>query len=326
MIKENNGKKLDVTIVTINWNVTNKLQKCIDSVLDTCKDIRYEMFIIDNNSQDMDFNEIIRKYSKYKQLKFIKNDKNEGALVLNKIQNQISGRYLLILGPDTILKKNTVRELIKFMDSKADAGAATGKLLNPDGSPQLYYYRFWDISMVFYVDNIVGQMIDRFLFSHKKLRYYFGYDLDVSSTIEIEQPPGACLILRPELVLEDEYIIDPNFPFYYNDVDLCKRIWKKGYKIYLVPSAEVIHDHGSSFKKADPIWKKKEYVKSQIRYFKKHHKSKVWLLKTMIIINYLILIGTSILLTVYSKRKYSDGLLKEKIKTMLWIVWGVLIW
>jgi len=324
MKRLDNGKKLDVTIVTINWNVTDKLQKCIDSVLDTCKDIRHEMFIIDNNSQDMDFDEVIRKYSKYEQLRFIKNDKNEGALALNKIQNQINGRYLLILGPDTILKENTVRELIKFMNSRTDAGAATGKLLNPDCSPQLYYFKFWDLSMVFYVDTIFGKLIDSILLSQRKRKYYLGQNLDINSIIEIDQPPAACLILRPELILDDGYIIDPEFPFYYNDVDLCKRIWNKGYKIYLVPTAEVIHDHGSSFKRADSYWKDMEYIKSQIKYFRKYHQNKVWLLKLIILFDYVVRIPIYILL--YFLQRYSYISLKKKMKAGFQIIKGVLKW
>ena len=321
-----NEKKLDVTIVTINWNVTDKLQKCIDSVINTCNDIKYKMFIIDNNSQDINFNDIIKKYLKYKQLKFIKNNVNEGALALNKIRDKIQGRYLLILGPDAILKRNTVKELIKFMDSKIDAGAASGKLLNPDGSPQLYYFKFWNLSMVFYINTIFGRIIDQIFFSNKKRRYYLGQDLNTDSVIEIDQPPGACLIVRPELVIKDGYIIDPEFSFYYNDVDLCKRIWNKGYKIYLVPSAEVIHNQSSSFKKADPVWKIKEYTRSQIKYFRKYYKNKVWLLKAIIILNCLFLIFAYTLLIINPKRKISVNLLKENIKTMLWMVGGVLRW
>ncbi|AEH25419.1 glycosyltransferase family 2 protein [Pyrococcus yayanosii] len=322
---QSRNKRLDVTIVTVNWNVTDKLQKCIDSVIHTCRNVQYEMFIIDNNSEDADFSEVIRKYSNHSQLIFIRNEKNEGALAINRIQDRIRGRYLLILGPDTILKENTIKNLIKFMDTMPNAGAATGKLLNPDGSPQLYYFRFWDIKMVFYINTIIGHIIDRFLFSYKKRRYYLGHNLDVNSLIEVDQPPGACLILRPEIVLKDGYIIDPQFPYYYNDVDLCKRIWDRGYKIYLVPNAEVIHDHGSSFKKADPEWKTLEFIKSQIRYFRKYHRNKVWLLKLIIILDYALRVFMLSLLYLFGK-KYPRAISKRKIKTAFQVIRGVLKW
>lgn len=325
-MKEQSNKELDVTIVTINWNVTDKLQRCINSVLDSCEDIHYEMFVIDNDSHDADFSEVIHKYSKHKQLIFIKNDSNEGGLAMNKIQDRIKGRYLLILGPDTILKKDTVNELIKFMDYRVDVGAASGKLLNLDGTPDLYCTMFWSIPMVFYIHTIIGRIIDRSLFSYKKSRYYFGQDLDVNSLIEIDQPSGACMILRPELVLDDGYIIDSQFPFYYNDVDICKRIWQKGYKIYLVPTAEVFHAHKSSFKIADPAWKDKEHIKSLIKYFKKYHQNEVWLLKTIIFSNCVLRICGYILLILSPKRRYTLISLKEKIKTTFLLTIDVLKW
>ena len=329
MKKQESEKKLDATIVTINWNVTDKLQRCIDSVIDSCESLRYEMFIIDNNSQDMDFNEVIHRYSKYRQLIFIKNKKNEGGLANNKIQDRIRGRYLLFLGPDTILKENTVRELIKFMDSRANAGAASGKLLNPDGSPQLYYYKFWNISMVFYVQTIIGSILDRFLFSRKKRKYYFNQDLNTNCLIEIDQPAGACFIIKPELILRDGYITDPDFPFYYGDVDLCKRIWNRGYKIYLVPTAEVIHDRRqSSFKKADPLWKRNESVKSQIKYFGKYHPEKVQLLKAIILFDSLSRMARALLKIIRKMRaqKNTRYLFDKKVMAEIRIIWRVLKW
>lgn len=330
MKKQDSEKKLDVTIATINWNVTDKLQRCIDSVIDSCENLRYEMFVIDNNSQDMDFNEVIHRYSKYRQLIFIKNEKNEGGLALSKIQDRIRGRYLLFLGPDAILKENTVRELIKFMDSRADAGAASGNLLNPDGSPQLYYFKFWNISMVFYVSTTIGRTLDRFLFSRKKRKYYFNQDLNVNRLIEVDQPPGACLIVKPELLLRDGYIIDPDFSFYYNDVDLCKRIWNRGYKIYLVPTAEVIHDrHQSSFQKADPIWKRKEGLKSEIKYFRKHHPEKVQLLKAIRLFDSLSKMGLYLLSEMIRKmrgQKNTRYLFDRKVMAEIRIIWRVFRW
>ena len=81
-----------------------------------------------------------------------------------------------------------------------------------------------------------------------------------------------------------DYIVDEDFPFYFNDVDLCKRIYNNGYKVFLLPSAEVIHFIGSSFKKANADWKLREFQSSAIKYFKKYHKNKVTLLKLILLL------------------------------------------
>lgn len=82
-----------------------------------------------------------------------------------------------------------------------------------------------------------------------------------------------------------DYIADEDFPFYFGDVDLCKRIYDNGYKIFLLPSAEVIHFQGSSFKKASRTWAYNEHRSSLIKYCKKYHKSKVMFVKLILLRN-----------------------------------------
>lgn len=115
---------IDVTVSTSNRNVSDKLQRCIDSVLNAYEELNYEWFIFDNNSQDKDFNEIIRKYSKYKRITFIKNEKDEGLAAFNKIIDIVSGRYWMFLDADTVHRGKPIEELIKFMDSHPNAGMA----------------------------------------------------------------------------------------------------------------------------------------------------------------------------------------------------------
>jgi len=121
---------------------------------------------------------------------------------------------------------------------------------------------------------------------------YYVYDesnLDETKPCQVEQIPFACTIARIELILEDGYVIDPKLSFSFNDVDLCRRVWDKGYKIYQVPTALIIHDHGASQRKqTNTAWNYKIAHKSQIHYFRKHHKNKVWILKIMLIIEILI--------------------------------------
>ncbi len=306
---------VDVSIVTINWNVSDKLQNCIDSFLNTYEDLNYEWFIIDNNSQDVDFNDIIRKYSKYKRLIFINNKKNEGGVVLNKIIDRVKGRYWIFLNPDTLQKGKTIEELIKFMDLKKDAGMASSKQLKPNGSPLIYYGTRFTLAKVFFLYIVIGKFIDQHFLSNKMMQYYNYHNLDVNKLTEIDQPPGGCMIVRTELILEDGYVIDPEFPFYMNDVDQAKRIRDKGYKIYLVPSSEIIHDHSSSFKKRKRLWRKMEYLKSQIKYFRKHYRNKLWILKTLLI--------SDILYQIISNIVKHD---KRKFKILFWKFRNILKW
>lgn len=272
----------EVSILVVNWNVSDLLVKCIDSVLATAGDTSYEMFVIDNASSDMDFGAIARQYEGHPHLTFIANPVNEGVVVMNRVLDRLQGRYVLILGPDTVMRPGTLRSLVDFMD-RTQAGAASAKLINPDGSPQMYYYRFWDPGMVFWVDTLLGRMVDRVLLGGARRRHYFGQDLDVNAVIELEQPPSVCLLVRGELLAQDGCVIDPDFPLYFCDVDLCRRIWSKGYRSYLVPQAEIVHDQSSSLNKANPLWARLAYLRSQLRYFEKWHPEQLAAVKALVV-------------------------------------------
>jgi GT2 family glycosyltransferase len=283
----NGGKEIDVSVVIINWRTADKLKKCIDSVVDTAMDVQYEVFAIDNSPDSSDFDGLVHEYSGNENLTFLKSDTNEGGVAANRVATRMKGRYLLMLGPDVVMLDSALKNMVAFMDSTSQAGAASARLLNPDGSPQMYYYKLWDVSMVFYVDTIVGRVLDKVFFLNGKWRFYRGMDLDVDSVIELDQPPGACMIVRPELLLRDGYIVDPQFPFYYDDVDCCRRVWNSGHRIFLLPSADVIHDQGASYKKTNVLWKRRECIKSQMRYFRKYYPNRTRWLKLARILDFL---------------------------------------
>jgi hypothetical protein len=280
---EQDRQKPDVSIRIINWNTHELLEQCIESILKNTQNISYELVIIDNNSTSPGFDRIEAKFSECENITWIKNDKNLGGFVDHLTLPHCHGRYLLILGPDTIVLPDAIKTMVDFMDDNKQAGAVTAKLLNPDGSPQNYYNRFWSLSMVFF-STPIGRLLDKILFRNRFKRYYFGGDIDPNKIQVIDQPAAACLMLRWEPRVVD-YITSEDFPFYFNDVDLCKRIYNNGYKIYLLSTAEVIHFQSSSFKQANKEWRLRERRSSIIKYFIKYHKKKVIFLKLILFVD-----------------------------------------
>ena len=274
---------IDVSIIIVNWNTDKLLQQCLTSIIKNTKNVKYEVMIVDNNSKGNGFKVVQQQFSGYKNFFWFENDKNIGGLADNQVLPYCKGRYLLQLGPDTIITDQAIEKMVNFLDENEKVGAVAAKLINPDGSPQNYYYKFWSLSMVFFSCGI-GKFIDRIFFKNRFERYYFGKDIDTSKVTIIEQPAMACLMFRRKPFAVN-YIIDEDFPFYFNDVDLCKRIYDSGYKIFLLPSAQVIHFQSSSFKKANSEWKAQESRKSLIKYFEKYHRNKTKLLKLILAVN-----------------------------------------
>jgi len=275
--------KTDVSIITINWNTGELLERCLTSIVQNTADIAYEIIVIDNNSKDDSFERTKDKLSAHGNIKWIKNYENLGCISYNRALLYCRGRYFLIIGPDTVFFPQAIERMVEFLDNNKDAGAVTAKLLNQDRSPQNYYYRFWNLPMFFF-NTKAGQTFDKMIFKGRFVRRYFGGDIDPSKVTVVDQPALVCLMFRRDAITED-YIIDDDFPFFFPDSDLCKRIYDNGYKIYLLPVAEVIHFQSYSYKQADEDWKQREFRAGAIRYFKKYHRKKVLPLRVILFLN-----------------------------------------
>jgi hypothetical protein len=204
----------------------------------------------------------------------------------------VKGRYWLFLDPDTWQINRAIDKLIDFMDSNPNVGIISAMQYKPNGKPLLYYAAHFNVSKVFFIGTILGEAIDRFLLSNKmrKMHYPWEYDnITFKDLTEIDQVPFACTMERMKLLKEDGYVIDPDFTFMFNDVDLCKRAKDKGYKVMIMPSAKIVHDMGSAYKKRKNIWRRIITIKAQINYFHKYHPKKIWLLKLFLFFDVVLL-------------------------------------
>jgi GT2 family glycosyltransferase len=182
--------------------------------------------------------------------------------------DRTQAKYIVTLDTDARLQPGALQALHAFMESHPDAGAATANLRNPDGSVQFYYRRILTPALYFFTTPL-GRFFDKYLLN---LRYYkrYHYDgLDVTRDPELEQPPIACLIMRRDAL--GPYIFDPIFPLFMLDIDFCKRLYDKGYKVYLVSTAHVIHLKTASASKRGKEWLERELNRSLMLYFKKHY-------------------------------------------------------
>lgn len=260
---------MDLSISVLNWNTSDLLVHCLKSVVAHSTDLDYELTVIDNGSTDADVREIAKGFPNFR---WIFNRDNRGGQALDKAWDHFRGRYFLFLSPDAHIQTECLQEMVRFLDSHPEAGGVCGQLLNPDGSLQHYYRRLPTAGISFFCWTRLGQRVDTELLKSRFTHYYRYEGLRVDSLVEIEQPAAPAFLVRRELVRDKSgFIISPKFPFYFHDVDLCKRIYIAGYRIFVLPTARVIHRLGSSFAKRDEGWKLGENHASMLRYLFRHH-------------------------------------------------------
>ncbi len=262
---------IKLSVIIVNYNVKEFILNSIASVKKAAKNISAEIIVIDNASQDGSPEVIAQKFP---DVKLIANKENIGFGKANNQGLEIArGEFVLLLNPDTLVRENTFDKMIEFMNENPEAGLATCKVLNPDGTLQLACRRSFPRPWVSFT-KITGLSS---LFPKSKLfaKYNLTY-LDENKSYEVDAVSGSFMFLRREAVT-DVGGFDPDFFMYGEDLDLCYRIKSKGWKVFYYPGTEIIHYKGESAKRSSID--ETRYFYNAMSLFVEKHFSSSWLLK-----------------------------------------------
>jgi len=257
---------MELSVIIVNRNVRELLGQCLQSIRSqwSWSDKGLELIVVDNASSDGSA-ETISVY--FPDVKLIKNLDNLGfGRACNQGMAVSSGRYLMILNPDTVIKKGLFQTLIKFMDDTPRAGLAGPKVLNEDGSLQPTFRRFPTYTNILFARKSPLSSIWPGNPGSKK---YLQKDISLDQPRKVESLGGVCIILRREM-LEEVGKFDENIFMYLEDTDLCYRAHLKNWESWVVPGAELTHYWGKSTEQE----KRKmagEHRRSIYYYFGKHH-------------------------------------------------------
>lgn len=256
---------MNLSISIVNWNTKNHLKRCLDSIYENnYKD--FEVFVVDNNSNDGSSEMVKNNFPK---VNLITNAKNIGFAKANNQAIKLSHeKYILILNPDIFLFKNTISKMIDFMEENPPAGAIGIKLLDENGSElkKGYFRKYPSIPQLIFFYTI----FENISLKNRWLRNRYWELVDTSRIMEIQQIPGACLLLRRK-VIEEIGAFDERFHLFFEDVDLCYRIKKSGWKIFFVPETEAIHIGAQSIGMLTYTELASTFFNSMYLYFKKNH-------------------------------------------------------
>ena len=266
---------MDLSVIIVNYNVKYFLEQCLRSVIKALEDVEGEIIVVDNHSVDGSQQMLRDKFGE--SVTLIENKDNPG---FSKANNQgiaiASGRYVLLLNPDTIVEENTFKKCIAFMDARPRAGALGVKMLDGKGdflpeskralpTPAVSFYKIFGLARIFPKSKVFG-------------KYHLSF-LDKGQHHEIEILSGAFMWMRKE-VLDKIGGLDENFFMYGEDIDLSYRIIQAGYKNYYLPDTHIIHYKGESTKKGSLNYVRVFY-QAMIIFAKKHfggRKQKVFIL------------------------------------------------
>lgn len=228
---------MKLSIIITSWNTQHLLQACLRSIRSFSPACSFETIVVDNASHDSSVGMVEKEFPN---VTLVKNSVNAGYAGGNNIGYKNShGEYILLLGSDTEVFSNSIQQMIELLDSRQDVGIVSCRLELPNGTLQRSCKRFPTVM------NAVAMYCSLHAFN----KHYLMFDFDHASEREIDQPDATCIMIRRTAM--DRDIFDERFSILYNDVDLCQRIKRKGWKIVFTPHAKVLH-HGSQSTKQAP--------------------------------------------------------------------------
>ncbi|MEM5557906.1 glycosyltransferase family 2 protein [Aliarcobacter cryaerophilus] len=252
-------EKIEISFITINYNSSDYTIKLIESIIKNTSGIFYEIIIVDNASEEIDFLNLKEFIEDKKNIRLIRNSINSGFASGNMLGvNYACGRYYFFINNDCILLNNTAKILKEFLDNNEDVALATGKVLDDKENYSSSYKQFPHLVKQLF-GNSVQRIISKNKFPSNKIK------LDNNSQVEVVS--GSCMFFKAD-TFNKIGGFDTVFFLYCEEEDICKRVWDFGKKVYFIPKAEVFHEAGGSTEKSFEI--EREFYISYYHLLDKH--------------------------------------------------------
>ncbi|HEY7120691.1 MAG TPA: glycosyltransferase family 2 protein [Tepidisphaeraceae bacterium] len=255
---------LDVSVCIVSWNVKDLLRDCLNSLKAQAGDVRYETIVVDNLSDDGSAEMVKREFP---WVKLVDPKANLGFGRANNVAFEHStGRWVLLLNPDTVVLDRAIEKLARFADQHPEAAAVGGRTLKKDGktlersccwgSPGMWplFCKAFGLHILFKNSRI---------FNREAMDYW-----QRDSVREVGVITGCCLMIRRD-VYEATGGFDDRFFMYAEETDLCWRMRQSG-KLLFCPEAQIIHLVGESAKKATSN-RLFHINRALLKLFRKHH-------------------------------------------------------
>lgn len=252
---------MDCSIIVVNYQTYQLTKDTINSIIDKFHSFSYEIIVVDNASKDDSLDKLQKDFKD--KVKFIASKENNGFAAGNNLAiEKAKGRYVLLLNSDTVVLDDSLDKIYKYMEENVDVGATGCQVILESGeldkacrrsfpNPQNAFYRLFHIPTKNKMDN------------------YNLDELDDDGIYEIDCLTGAFMFIRKTALKDIGGGLDETFFMYGEDIDLCYRIKKAGWKIVYFGKSKIIHYKGASSKKQKSklIY---EFYRAMYIYYKKH--------------------------------------------------------
>jgi GT2 family glycosyltransferase len=237
-----------VSILILNRNGRDLLEECLASVYENTKYPRYEIVLIDNNSND---ESVPFVESHFPAVTIIQNGENLGFAEANNrgIKNTDSD-YVVLLNNDTIVESGWLTNLARVSIKDCNNKIVSPKLIYGNGDPQ-----FLGDKVLLDESGIPNPINDIII----KIESCFDREKEIYRSI------GASMLIQRNLFDKIGYL-DEDYEFYMEEFDFCLRARNAGYSVKYTPKSEVVHKSRTSAG-TDPYFSFYLRRRSRVRFY-----------------------------------------------------------
>lgn len=221
-------------IVILNWNGLEYLKMFLGSVVKYSANPETIVVVADNGSTDGSPEWVSENFGEVKLILLGKNHGFAGGY--NLAINQLDARYFVIINSDIEVTKGWLDPLVSFMDNNSDVASCQPKILSYNRKDHFEYA------------GAAGSFIDKYGYPFCRGRIFDKIERDngqYNSGIDIFWSSGACMIVSAEAWRACGGFDDAFFA-HMEEIDLCWRFAKAGYRVRFVPESVVYHIGGGS--------------------------------------------------------------------------------
>lgn len=281
---------IDLSIITVSWNVESILKKCLESLehaglaliapdgTQHGAGLKTQVIIVDSASKDGTVSMIKANFS---WVHLIASQENIGFVRGNNLGlKQAEGRLIMLLNPDTEVLGDTLQRLAQVLESDPKIGIVGPHTLNSDGTHQSTRRRF----PTFWTGVFESTWLEPYA-PKRIIERFRVLEMPDTGTYPVDWVQGSALLAKREL-WDTLGSLDERYRMYAEEMDWCKRAKDAGWQVYYVGDAKIIHHSGQSSNQV----KARSHVHfqhSKLRYFQKFHGTlPALLLRVVVVLNY----------------------------------------
>lgn len=256
---------LDLTIVIVNFALITYVERLLESLEQHPPKANFEVVLVENGSSDPT-EDLIR--TRFPWVRYRRVDNRGFAAGNNRGIEMGRGRHFLLLNPDTRVLPGQIDPWLAWAKAHPDVGLVGASLQYPDGSYQRAHFRFHRLLTPLFRRTALGQTV-------WGKRHLAAFEAEPSpeedGSLRVDWALAAAVITSREAIMAVDGL-DEAFFLYFEDQDLCRRLWKRGYQVAHLPSIRIEHRYGklSKITKWLDVFRKRAvraHLRSAIRYF-----------------------------------------------------------